>query len=117
MKKQSVTRWLPVLLLAGLLVMLPPQSARADTGPKPTMSFSFIYEINQPAEISSSTLLECTDADCANAAPLQQHGPQHFECSTASIRHNSGWSVTIAVYGQCPRMRRGPAALASQRAW
>lgn len=84
MKKQSVTRWLPVLLLAGLLVMLPPQSARADTGPKPTMSFSFIYEINPAVEISSGTLLECTDADCANAEPLQQLGPQHFECSTAS---------------------------------
>jgi len=84
MKRQSVTRWLPVLILAGLLVMLPSQFARADTGPKPTMSFSFIYEINPAPEISSGSLLDCTDADCAEAEPLQQLGPQHFDCSTSS---------------------------------
>lgn len=84
MKRHAVTRWLSVLLLAGLLVLIPLKSARADIGPKPTMSFSFSYEINPALEISSGSLLECTDENCTDYEPLQQLGPQHFDCSTYS---------------------------------
>jgi len=40
MKRHSVAQWLPVLFLTGLVFMLPLQHARADTGPKPTMSYT-----------------------------------------------------------------------------
>jgi hypothetical protein len=84
MKRHAVTCWLAILILAGLLVLIPLQSARADTGPKPTMNFSLIYEINPAPEISSGSLLECTDVKCADSEPLQQLGPQHFGCSAYS---------------------------------
>jgi outer membrane biosynthesis protein TonB len=84
MKRLSVTRWLPILLLAAMLVMFPLQSARADIGPKPTMSFSFTYEIDLTPEISSGSLLECINTNCTEAVPLQKMGPQHFDCSDSS---------------------------------
>jgi hypothetical protein len=69
-----------LLLVAASLVAFPTRVARADTGPKPSMSFGFQYEISPAPTVVSGTLLECSDPDCADATPLQQMGPQGFSC-------------------------------------
>jgi hypothetical protein len=84
MNRKSVKYWLSIFILAGLLVLVPLRSTRADTGPKPTMKFSFIYKINETPEITSGNLLECSDVNCADGEPLKQLGPQHFDCSPSS---------------------------------
>lgn len=53
--------------------------AYADIGPKPTMAFEF--EPRHNINLSSLQLLQCEHADCKDAKPLQQVGPQHFSCS------------------------------------
>ena len=71
------------ILLFFLLVQffIPTQIARADTGPKPTMEFTFTGE---PVTIVSGTLYECDQSDCSDAAPLGEFGPQRFTCQTDS---------------------------------
>lgn len=65
------------------LAAVPLQTARADTGPKPTMEFSFEYEISPAPAIVSGILEECYQADCSDAHPLMKGGPQHFDCGSA----------------------------------
>jgi hypothetical protein len=61
------------------------RGALADTGPKPTMEFTFHQEEGaQPLTIVSGTLYECQQADCKDAAPLQEGGPQRFTCEAAT---------------------------------
>lgn len=68
-----------VLLL--LLSLLPAQVVLADTGPKPTMEFTFKQEASGgPLTIVSGILYECNQADCSDAAPLKQLGPQGLHC-------------------------------------
>ena len=77
-------RWLVYFLLLALpagLLAFPPRVARADTGPKPSMSFVFKYGISPAPAVVSGTLLECSDPQCADAAPLRQMGPQGFRCT------------------------------------
>jgi len=78
-----VTRlgWLVVSLLALLLSASP---ATADIGPKPSMDFTFEYQTASPLSIVEGALLECEDADCRQAAPLETLGPQRFTCSEDS---------------------------------
>lgn len=68
-----------VLLGLSLIVVfvLP---VRADMGPKPTMQFSFTYAIDPEPAILTGIQYECTDPDCTDARPLEQMGPQRFEC-------------------------------------
>lgn len=70
-----------VILLLFLLIqfLIPAQIARADTGPKPTMEFTFSGE---PVTITSGTLYECDQPDCSDAAPLGEFGPQRLTCGT-----------------------------------
>jgi hypothetical protein len=84
MKTKLAARWLFILVLTGLAAGIPMQYTRSDTGPKPSMNFTFRFEINPVPQISSATLLECNDADCANGESLKQLGPQHFDCSFSS---------------------------------
>ena len=73
------------LLAVGLGLFFPPtRLARADTGPKPTMDFKFVYEISPALAVVSGTLYECSDPDCSDAAPLEQMGPQGFSCDAES---------------------------------
>jgi hypothetical protein len=67
-----------------MLASIPIQYTHADTGPKPSMNFTFTSEINPALTISSGTLFECSDAACANGESLKQLGPQHFDCSAAA---------------------------------
>ena len=79
-------RWLVfclILAVAASLVAIPIRAARADTGPKPTMNFRFVYDISPALTILSGDLLECSDPACADAAPLRELGPQSFHCSSA----------------------------------
>jgi hypothetical protein len=84
MKRIRPFSLLVLLALAFGLFFPPGQAAHADTGPKPTMDFSFIYELSPAVTIVSGTLLECSSPDCADAAPLEQLGPQGFSCEAGS---------------------------------
>lgn len=76
---------LKLLLLSLILVasFLPAHIALADTGPKPTMDFQFKQEQDLlPMSITSGTMYECDQADCSDASPLKELGPQGFRCDT-----------------------------------
>jgi hypothetical protein len=65
-----------------LLVLLPVFSASADTGPKPSMDFTFKQETSTSTlTITSGILFECDQSDCKDAKPLQMLGPQRFSCT------------------------------------
>jgi hypothetical protein len=72
-------------LLLSLLVLLPTQVVQADTGPKPSMDFTFKQDIaGEPITVISGVLYECEQSDCSDAAPLGELGPQRFYCDTES---------------------------------
>ena len=53
----------------------------ADIGPKPTMEFEFVQDRpDGDVLITSGILYECQQADCSDAAPLEELGPQRFWC-------------------------------------
>ena len=70
-----------LVLFAAAAVVMPWQAARADTGPKPTMEFEFVYEISPAPAIVSGIQYECSQPDCSDATPLMEAGPQRFGCS------------------------------------
>ena len=70
-----------LILFLLILLLLPAHSARADTGPKPTMEFAFSGE---PLTITSGILYECEQSDCSDASPLKELGPQRFTCEVNS---------------------------------
>ena len=76
-----------ILLLVFLFILspmlIPTQAALADTGPKPSMEFMFTGE---PVMIVSGILYECQQADCSDAAPIEELGPQGFYCEAQSCR-------------------------------
>ena len=82
----KMKRWLVcylVLAAAACLAVRPTRTARADTGPKPTMNFRFVFDISPALTILSGEMMECSDPACADAAPLREMGPQSFHCSSA----------------------------------
>lgn len=70
------------LLFLGIL-LLPSHIVLADTGPKPSMEFTFT---GQELTIVSGILYECDQPDCSDAAPLEELGPQGLYCETTSCR-------------------------------
>jgi hypothetical protein len=73
------------LLLVSMLVFLPAQIALADTGPKPGMDFQFKQEMTgEQVKITSGIMYECQQADCSDAFPLEELGPQRFACEVNS---------------------------------
>ena len=53
----------------------------ADVGPKPTMQFEFKQDLpGGDVLITSGILYECQQADCSDAALLEELGPQRFWC-------------------------------------
>ena len=84
MKTRLITLF---LLLLVLVVLLPAQIALADTGPKPRMEFTFTHEQDLlPMSIISGTMYECDQADCSDASPLKELGPQGFRCDGKNCR-------------------------------
>lgn len=77
----SKKRYIASLLL--LLTLLPTATVFADTGPKPSMEFTFTGE---DVTIVSGILYECDQADCSDAEPLEDIGPQGLYCETTSCR-------------------------------
>jgi hypothetical protein len=69
------------LLLLLICTLLPTSIVLADTGPKPSMGFTFTGE---PVAIVSGILYECDQSDCSDAAPLEELGPQGFYCDAES---------------------------------
>ncbi len=67
-------------LVIGVACLLPALPARADIGPKPSMRFTFEYEIPKTTVVSGE-MRECEDAECRKGAPLQEMGPQGFRCT------------------------------------
>jgi hypothetical protein len=64
-----------------LQLLLPAHDAFADTGPKPTMEFTFQQEFaGEQVTIVSGILYECELLNCRDASPLEEMGPQRFTC-------------------------------------
>ena len=74
-----------LILFVFLLAFLPSRIVSADIGPKPTMEFTFEQEGGQ-VTITSGIMYECEQADCSDAKPLEELGPQRFTCDTTSCR-------------------------------
>jgi hypothetical protein len=73
-----------ILFVVVLLALIPTQSAQADTGPKPSMEFEFVYETGSPLQITGGDLMECEDEACTKAHALEDLGPQGFDCDATS---------------------------------
>lgn len=72
-----------LLFSVGLFSIFP--VLRTDTGPKPTMEFTFNQEmLVTPVTIVSGILYECQQSDCSDAQPLTEGGPQGFRCTAES---------------------------------
>jgi hypothetical protein len=69
-----------ILIAALAFFLLPVSIVQADVGPKPGLHMTFEYEID-PVSIVSGQLIECDDEACTSGEPLQELGPQRFECS------------------------------------
>jgi len=75
------------LLLIFSQMFLSVRAALADTGPKPTMDFQLQFESGvEKSGIVSGILFECNQADCSDAAPLEELGPQGLYCEMQSCR-------------------------------
>lgn len=87
-QKKSRLQWISIIFASLVIILValltPSHSARADIGPKPTMSFDFTFENNLPITIVEGQLLQCSDATCPDAKPLHMVGPQHFSCQEKS---------------------------------
>lgn len=80
------------------LLLLVPLAARADLGPKPTMSFYFNDETGKSLSVVSGQLIECEDAQCKKSAPLGEMGPQRFECNTNQKNSCFAMAYSFAPY-------------------
>jgi hypothetical protein len=77
-------------LLALLLSFIPFQIALADSGPKPSMDFNFTQSFSgEQISIVGGILFECKQADCSDAKPLEELGPQRFTCDIITCHANS----------------------------
>lgn len=74
MKKRYL---IPAVLL--MLILLPGVSG--DIGPKPSMKFNLVYETQGIPELIDGQQIECDDAGCLDARPLEWLGPQGFDCT------------------------------------
>ena len=74
-----------LLLFLLMILFLPFRDVLADTGPKPGMEFTLEQELDgEPVTITAGTLYECDEADCSDASPLQELGPQGLRCDVQS---------------------------------
>lgn len=75
------------ILCLALLLFLPAGSVLADIGPKPSMEFEFEQELSgEQVTILEGILYECDKADCSDAAPLEELGPQGLYCQPDSCQ-------------------------------
>lgn len=81
MRWRAGIRFVAVLAVPAALLGVARGSAALDTGPKPSMDFSFVYDTPERVPIESGQLLECEDARCRKSHPLEEGGPQRFACT------------------------------------
>jgi len=71
------------ILVLLLLEVFPLPAVSTDTGPKPSMDFSFKQGLPGPLlTITSGILYECELSACQDAKPLPELGPQCISCTT-----------------------------------
>jgi hypothetical protein len=80
MKTTRLNIILAVLLVVSVVILVPFQVARADSGHKPSMHFEFALEVDPALTIVSGAQFECQTADCSDAIPLDLIGAQGFRC-------------------------------------
>lgn len=81
------TTRLALWIFIATLFVLPASAARADTGPKPTMAFHFVQAFSgQTIHPTEGIQYECDQADCSDAQPLKELGPQRFTCDGLGCR-------------------------------
>lgn len=96
--KRFCNRIIQLVFLAGLLASISTSTAYADLGMKPEMEFKFVTEDPQQSfSIQSATLYECQQADCSDAQPIDEIGPQRLICQNDVC--------TIYFYGLEPYYR------------
>lgn len=70
-----------LIFWVGLFSFFPSITARADVGIKPEMEFRFVAEDpQQHFSIQLGTLYECQQANCSDAQPIDEIGPQRLNC-------------------------------------
>ncbi len=75
-----ITRWITLIVFL-FTFALSADPVSADVGPKPSMEFTFVQGFKgEPLQITSGVLLQCEEADCRDAKPLPERGPQRFTC-------------------------------------
>ena len=74
-------RWLWFIVGMMALASWPTPVSYADTGPKPEMTFEFVYETAAPLTIIAGQQMQCDLSDCRDAQPLEEAGPQRFYCT------------------------------------
>lgn len=82
--RKNTRQSLILLSIFVALVALPAHTARADMGPKPSMAFAFDFGDESDLAISGGELMQCQDASCEVAEPLEELGPQGFNCEADS---------------------------------
>jgi hypothetical protein len=88
MKMELIRKALLVLLVM-LFTWLIPQAVCADAGPKPSMTFKFVYETTQPVTLVGGEQMQCDDAACSRSRALGQAGPQRLSCQQEGCRSNA----------------------------
>lgn len=96
MQQHMIRRIIFILFLVTLALSAEPVSA--DVGPKPSMEFNFIQGFKgEPLQIISGVLLQCEQADCRDAKPLPERGPQRFTCEAMQC---SALAYGFSTYNQ-----------------
>jgi len=96
-KPTNSQKFLVILLVLLVVVGTPFSSARADIGPKPSMSFKFIYETSEKLTITSGNQLQCDNPDCQDVTPLDQIEDPILTCTKTSC---SSYAFGYAQYNQ-----------------
>lgn len=84
MRKAYFLLSLSLLLCGSIATLLPARVQASDIGPKPEMAFAFRFPPGNDITIVRGELLQCEAADCADAQPLPELGPQGFSCDETS---------------------------------
>jgi hypothetical protein len=91
MRKSSVPPLLTLSIILLLAVLPLPRVEAGDIGPKPEMVFNFAFPPGSDLKIESGELLQCDTAECGDAQPLPELGPQGFACDDRSC-HSTAYS-------------------------
>ena len=96
-KPANFQKFLVILLVLLVVVVIPLGSARADIGPKPSMSFKFIYKTSEKLTITAGIQLQCDDPDCKDVTPLDEIPDPILTCTKTSC---SSYAFGYAQYNR-----------------